>query len=242
LEPFADRAIRQRLLARQLEGLGPGDILPLVRAGGFLPHGTIGDVLYGQEVGKLKPLLQALGEAPRTPGPKPEVDLQLGDFRLTGWLPNVTAEGLLDYAVESLAARHYLELWVRHLILNCIKPEGCGLTSTWLGLGDRVVLRPVERAEGYLQELLNLYWQGLQMPLAFFPRSALVYVRAEREQKSDPMLKAQSCWEGSEHYRGEGMNAYYQLAFRHRSPIGEEFASLARQVFMPLLAHAEEKA
>jgi exodeoxyribonuclease V gamma subunit len=242
LEPFADRAIRQRLLARQLEGLGPGDILPLVRAGGLLPHGTIGDVLYGQEVGKLKPLLQALGEAPRTPGPKPEVDLPVGEFRLTGWLPNVTAEGLLDYAVESLSARHYLELWVRHLILNYIKPQGCGLISTWLGLGDGVVLRPVERAEDYLLELLTLYWRGLQMPLAFFPRSALVYAQAEREHKSDPLLKAKSCWEGSEHHWGEGMEVYYQLAFRHRPAIGEEFASLARQVFMPLLAHAEGKA
>jgi hypothetical protein len=38
------------------------------------------------------------------------------------------------------------------------------------------------------------------------------------------------------------MEVYYQLAFRHRPAIGEEFASLARQVFMPLLAHAEGKA
>ena len=63
LEKFADRTIRQELLNRQLEGQTPGMILPLIRAQGLLPHGQIGDSLYGREVRQVKPLLQFHAQA-----------------------------------------------------------------------------------------------------------------------------------------------------------------------------------
>jgi exodeoxyribonuclease V gamma subunit len=241
LEPFADEAIRQRLLERQLAGQAPSEIQKLVRAAGLLPHGAIGRSLYRREQRRLKPLLETLRQDPTAPGLKPEVNLRLGAFQLTGWLSNVTARGLLDYAVRAPTARHYLELWIRHLVLNCLRPRGIEPYSTWLGLGEKLVLRPVQEPAEQLEKLLDLYWQGLREPLRFFPRSALDFIEAERQaQQGDPLDKARRRWQGSEFNRGEGEHPYYRLAFRHQDPIDETFAALARRVFEPLFEHREE--
>ncbi|MCP5424127.1 MAG: exodeoxyribonuclease V subunit gamma [Gammaproteobacteria bacterium] len=240
LEPFADESIRQRLLDQQLAGQTPADIQRLVRAAGLLPHGAIGRFLYRRELGRLKPLLETLRENPVTPGVKPEVNLSLGEFQLTGWLANVTARGLQNYAVRAPSARHYLELWIRHLVLNCLRPRDVDLYSTWHGLGETLVLRPMENPFGELRKLLTLYWQGLSEPLHFFPRSALAYAETARKSPNgDPLSAAQGCWDGNEHRRGEGRHPYYQLAFRYQDPIDETFVELARQVFDPLFEHLQ---
>lgn len=240
LEPFADVAIRQQLLAGQLEGRTPGEILPLVRARGLLPHGQIGQALYGREVGRLKALLNDLNQMPEVSGQKVEVNLSLGHFQLTGWLDNVTAQGLRDYTVDSLGARHFLDLWIRHLLLNLLAPADVALVSTWLGPSDRLRLQPVGNPNAILQDLLDLYWQGLHAPLKFFPKSALAYMEAERQRKENSLKLARDKWEGSNAGWGEGMQPYYQLAFRHADPLDEEFAELARRVFEPLLEHRGE--
>jgi len=241
LERFADGEIRQRLLDRQLDGQPAGEIQALVRAVGLLPHGEIGRTLYRREQGRIKALLDSLRETAAPPGPKPEVNLQLGEFRLTGWLSNVTAKGLLDYTVRPLNARHYLELWIRHLILNCLKPRDIEPYSMGLGLGERLILRPVDEPDAQLHDLLELYWQGMREPLRFFPRSALTLIEAERQQqRGDPLEKARRLWLGSDHQHGERDNAYYQLAFRGDDPIDDTFAELAERVFGALFEHRYE--
>ncbi len=103
-----------------------------------------------------------------------------------------------------------------------------------------MVLEPVDEPDALLQSLLALYWQGMRMPLKFFPGSAWTYLQVEREGKTDPLARARQCWEGSEHSRGEGSNSYYQLAFRHQQPIDASFVALARAVFEPLLEHCAD--
>jgi exonuclease V gamma subunit len=65
-------------------------------------------------------------------------------------------------------------------------------------------------------------------------------MEAERQQKENSLKLARDKWEGSNAGWGEGMQPYYQLAFRHTDPLDEEFAELARRVFEPLLEHRGE--
>ena len=88
-----------------------------------------------------------------------------------------------------------------------------------------------------LQELLELYWQGLCQPLKFFPRSSLAYMQAG--DKQDPLKQARNRWEGSDRSWGESQDIYYRFVFRQQLPLDDEFAALARQIYGPLLDTGE---
>ncbi len=247
LEPFADLRIRTKLLEGQLEGQRPLELLPIARACGLLPHGQIGDVLFRREVGLVKRLAKALDQPMHDPGLKPEVGLELGGFRLSGWLFGVRDVGLWGHDVTRLGARQLLDLWVRHLLLNLLRPKGVERVSTHHALDATVVLEPVDDPDEHLGALLELYWQGLRRPLKFSPKTALAFIEAERTRQgrprgADPLTKARTRWEGSDYGgAGEGADPYYKLAFPVADAfLDDEFVATAARVFEPLLAHRRQ--
>lgn len=236
LESWVDTRIRERLLAAREDPQGAMATLPLVRAAGMLPHGSPGEVLYWKEVGILRPLLKALDQAPGfLPEPLP-VDLRLGGFRLSGWLDALTVQGRLAHGVRPLSPRERLALWIHHLVLNCLAPQGVVPRSRWLGLGDAWRLGPVARADELLQELLSLYWEGLQQPLPAFPRSGWAWLTGG-ERRLD---KARLAWQGDYQHSGEALDPYHQLLYRGRDPIDEHFEALAARIWWPLGEHGED--
>lgn len=241
LERFAASAIRKLLFDLQQEGQTPADIFPLVEAKGLLPHGQMGRALYAREVGKVKSLFKVWEQLAGWDTGKLPLTLDHSGFEVTGWLTSVAPQGLLTVHTSSLSARHFVDLWLRHVLLNCVKPAGVGLETTCWGLDGGFSFAPLEHPEAVLDALLALYWQGLQKPLKFFPYSSWVFVQAiEKKEKKDPFQLAQVSWEGSDRAWGDAMDAYNHLIFRDHSPITQEFADLAQQVFTPLLAHRRE--
>ncbi|MDQ2695003.1 MAG: exodeoxyribonuclease V subunit gamma, partial [Pseudomonadota bacterium] len=233
--------LRRDLLALHLAAEPAEVMLPLVRAAGILPHGRVGDVLFQRErhgVERFAQRLQALRPAALL---EPlEVDIPFQGLRLVGRLNDVSPQGLLSYRLDEVRAKDYLNLWLRHLVLNCLKPPGVAPVSRWLGDDKGFALRPVADPRGCLQVLLDIYWQGLRRPLHFLPKSALVYAKAALGSgRSDPMAAARKKWEGSEEHPGECQDLYYQLAFRGSDPLDGEFAALAMAVFRPVFEHEE---
>jgi exodeoxyribonuclease V gamma subunit len=238
LEPFADRTIREQLFTRQQTGQTPTDILPIVQAQGLLPHGELGRASFAREAAKVKPLFDAWKRVACQAEQKVEVKLNVAGFELAGRLTHISQGGLVIFHVNPLSARHYLETWIQHLVLNCIKPTGVALETQWLGLGARFKLMPVENPTEILEELLNVYWQGLRWPLKFFPRTSLAFVEAA--DKDDPFQKAEQTWKGSERNWGDVMDPYNQLVFRDTSPVDKEFAELAERIFKPIFAYRQD--
>ena len=82
-----------------------------------------------------------------------------------------------------------------------------------------------------MEQLLDLYWEGLQRPVHFFPRSAFKFAR------SGKISDAQQSWH-SEFPRGrpESTDFAYRLAFGERvtQMIDQEFEDLAHLVCTPL--------
>jgi exodeoxyribonuclease V gamma subunit len=238
LEPFVDGKIREELFKRQQAGQTPADILPMVQAQGLLPHGPLGQVSFTREVSKVKPLCEVWRRrVAHQNQQKVQVNLNMAGFELTGKLNNVTQQGLVILHVNPLSARHYLEAWIQHLVLNCIKPQGVALETQWFGLGARFKLMPVDHPARILEELLTFYQQGLRWPLRFFPRTSLAFMEAA--DKDNPFQKAEQTWKGSEQSWGDAMNPYNQLIFRDTLPIDKEFAELAERVFKPIFAHRQ---
>jgi exodeoxyribonuclease V gamma subunit len=235
-EPFALDGLgvfklKERLLDMRLRE-EPHDGLALARAGGLLPHGSMGAVRFEDETEfidrfaqKLKPML------PRKPLDPVPFELAAEDVTLTGALTGLSRDGLLDYRVATANARARIQAWIQHLALNAFAPTGVERTSRCVAQDCMLTFAPVENARALLEQLLALYWTGLHRPLHFFPRTACAYA-----EHGDISYKVRSVWLGGRDVRGECEDAYYNLAFRGTDPLDDEFKMLAQTVFVQMNA------
>lgn len=241
LDALESYRLKQELLARKLDAQDLAQARMLAVAAGQLPLGAVGRIDYGRARAKVEQFVQRLqrhrpGQAL---GPL-DINLVLDEFRLTGRAVEQTESGLLSYRCASIGAKDILRAWVHHLAANAVER---GRTSTLVGADGLRAYAPPADARGLLKDLLDLYWQGLRAPLAFFPNSALAFAEARcRQQKPSghgkaPLEKARDAWEGTEHSPrpGEKDNAYFDLCFRNQDALAGDFPTLAARVFDPAL-------
>ena len=97
-----------------------------------------------------------------------------------------------------------------------------------------------------LQDLLELFHQGLVLPIRFFPNSSYEYAEHLLNKAASELAalnKANRKWLGSQfgdHATGESNDPYYALCFRQSEPLDQAFEDIAVRVFSPLLAHSKE--
>ncbi|MHB8809285.1 MAG: exodeoxyribonuclease V subunit gamma [Desulfobulbaceae bacterium] len=204
-----------------------------LQASGELPHGGFGDNAWRELerladtlVAPLEPLLTAPREAA-------EIELALGDFRLTGWLDGLHASGCVRYRPARTKGRDLLALWLDHLVLNCLAPKSCDLRSYQVATDGVTCLAPVPDPRGELLRLLTFYQQGLREPLHFFPETSLAWCEAGEEKQES---RARTAWQGGYKQRGENDDPAYRLGLRGREPLDQRFRELAAAVYRPLLA------
>ena len=242
LDGLAAYGLRQELLDLRLAGGSPADAWEVARGGGRLPQGRVGEVLFVEEAEKVEAFAKRL-EA-RRPAERPEpipVDCDLGPIRLTGWLTGASGQGLLDYRLTTAKPKDWIALWLRHLLLNSLRPAGVAPESCWVGEEETILLGPVEDPLPRLAALAGIYWAGLSQPLHLFPEAGFAY--AERLQKGQDEERALSAahtvWVGSDFSKKapEGQDPYHHLVFRNQDPLDADFERLAREVFLPMLEH-----
>jgi len=247
--------LENRLVEKRLSGRDLLDSLSPIRASGGLPHGSVGDVVYGRMVrgieafaGKLVPL-----RAGETLNPL-EVDLTISGFQITGRVAPLYRERLLHYRYARLKPKDFLRLWIYHLALNAEGKEGYPMSSMLAGLGPGNQkdaawaawgFDALEKSEEILSLLLDTYREGLTRPLHFFPDTAWVLAVEVVENKKSPQDtfgKVMKSWEGGDYRRGEVEDPYYRLCFRDRTPLDADFERLALMIFKPLLEHRKKMA
>ncbi len=251
-EPFVlDGLENYRLVGQMLElhrdRRPAAEIEKIMRASGALPHGQVGECVFAQAQGRVMRFAGRLGRVLAGQGAEwVNIDVVLGEFRLTDRLTGLTPTGWVGYRLAGMKAADYLNLWLHHLVLNVVAPTGVARQSHWVAEDRDVILNPVAEPERPLRALLELYWRGSQRLVHFFPKSALAYIeRFRKEQDADKALwSARKTWEGDGYREGsaEGDDAYYRLAFRDTDPLDTEFVELAEAVFDPLFACVREEA
>jgi len=132
-----------------------------LKAGGTLPHGTAGELVLAEQMPAARVFVQRLEARRGTPLDPLEVDLPVGRYRLQGRLRGLQPGGLLDYRFAKLRAKDRLGAWVRHLVLNMLRPPGVETCSLYMGEDLTLKLEPVEDAEALLCDLLEFRWAGL---------------------------------------------------------------------------------
>ncbi len=242
LDGLAAYGLREDLLDLRLATGSLADAFQVARAGGRLPEGRVGEVLFAGEAEKVEAFVKRLEQ--RRPAlhlePIP-VDCDLGPVRLTGWLAGATAQGLLDFRLTTAKPKDWIALWLRHLLLNSLRPPGVAPESCWVGEEETILLGPVANPLPRLSLLAEIYWAGLSQPLHLFPEVGFAY--AERLQKGQgeerALSAARTAWVGNEFSKKtpEGQDPYHLLVFRGCDPLDADFARLAREVFLPMLEH-----
>jgi exodeoxyribonuclease V gamma subunit len=104
-------------------------------------------------------------------------------------------------------------------------------------------LRPVERPEALLAQLLETFRQGLCRPLPFFPDAAMDFLNlthAAGKPVKSALETIRTKWTGSDFRRGAAVDPYHRLCFGNADPFGETFIGLAEAVGAPLRRHLEE--
>ena len=249
-EPFVLDALENyhmvnQMLALHREQYAAAEIENLLRADGGLPHAQVGKCVFADAYERVSVFAARL--SPVLPYKKHEaleLDLDLGAFRLSGHVAGITAHGWVGYRLAKMKANDYLHLWLHHLALYAQYAQTntpMDLPSYWVAEDQLITLQPAAAAAELLHALLEIYWQGTQRLLHFFPKSALAHFQQIRNGKSPDaaMDAAQAVWQGREgqSFRAECADAYYQLAFADNDPLDAQFIELSRAVFAPLFAH-----
>jgi exodeoxyribonuclease V gamma subunit len=241
-EPFEVQGLEKYDLEQGLVERGSNDrslpeTFPAFRAAGQLPHGRPGECFFQGTCQSIADFLEELRPF-REGGPLAplEVDLALGEFRVVGRIDRLYPRGLLHFRYAKVKPKDRLRIWILHLLVNRIGLPGYPQEARLFGQDKSCGYPPVKDSEARLLELLELYWQGLQRPLHFFPYTSWVYVEAlwKEKEKVEALRLSRAAWEGSDFSRGEGEDPYYQVCFEHRDPLDEEFQSLAERIFRPL--------
>ena len=258
-EPFEVQTLERYLLEesmlwRRLQGRALEEDYPFALASGRLPHGTVGQCVYeGLSQGvehfaqALRPLISEQAFDSR------DFEIRVGGFSLAGSLDRVFRDKMVRYRYARLRARDFMVSWIHHLALNVARPNGFPRHTLLAGLSGekgeerrRVFFEyePPDMGERVLEELLKRYWEGLRVPLRFFPDSSRKYaeLRLVRDKPSEAALeKAYETWQGDEWHRGENDDPYYALCFRESDPMDASFEEIALEVFEPLLKHLKER-
>lgn len=221
----------ESLLNRGISGHAIEETLPLVRAGGGFPLGSVGQLSAEELAGEVTPICEAVAElktgAPLAPL---QVNLKIGGALLTGEMDGLWPAGRIAHTFGRLNERLKLAFWIHHLVLNCLKETACPRYSVMIGRGssgaERYTLAPVaDQAADLLSDLVALYRLGLSRPLPFFPVTSYAYASAwmKGPEGGDPLSAMSSAlkkWRGApQGHPGEGEGLGIQRVFGDRDPL-----------------------
>ncbi len=263
-DPLALDALQQSMLKRALveEALASGrpplhaaDAQIQVRR--QLPVGHAGAAAYSDAAAAASQLVSRIehwrGDATALAPVSFELELDHG-WLLECSLRQPYREGLLHWSTGPMRGHHWLRPWFEYLVLAaCTQRAQLGfnenISCVQIALETKGVqqteLRDIDAATALAQlnALLRGYREGQQMPLAFFPKSAWIFMttvaggNVGADERSWKFARTE--YEGANNVRGERDDAWIALAFRDRDPfidssLAEEFEQRAQQVFATL--------
>jgi exodeoxyribonuclease V gamma subunit len=240
-EPFAldslgGYTLKQELTARMLGNEASGGLYAAARASGVLPPLQAGTIAFDAAFAESSAFARLVAGR--------QGDL-LEPLSIVHWVHGTTLGGVLKetrqgshlrWRCAKMKGKDRLALWIEHLILNTIKPDGYPRESQ-LVCSDRTLKLPsLDNAPLLLADLVALYREGLCRPLHFFPQSSWLY-------QADGIAKAEENWFGTGYPPAtpESSDPSFSLCFAGQNVLDEEFTGLAARVFGPLQACADEE-
>ena len=236
--------VGQNMLHSGLKGRHFDDYRPVQIAMGQLPHAMVGTFHYNEMsidvehfISKIEPFTDRKIAEPK------EAQIEIGDLRLQVRLPEIYERGLIQVRYAKQRAQDIIRSWIYHLAFCEVTPQKEAPTSLLIFKNTAWQFNPVDRHRKFLADLLDVFKQGLEKPLHFFPNSSLEYVQQKQlkgRPKPTALKMAQKKWLSTDFARGESDDPYYDICFKMYDPIDASFQEIAKTVFKPLLANCTE--
>ncbi|WP_131111162.1 exodeoxyribonuclease V subunit gamma [Sulfuricystis thermophila] len=234
-EPFVPDALEfYRLREAQFialrEGQAVAQTAARLRARGWLPSGVAGE-LVARRTHQESLTMWKCAQPWLTASAIPDLQVEFAahGVRLVGRIGGLTDQGLWRVRHGRLCAKDRLRLWIDHLLLNVLAPQGVPAVSTLIARDATLQLPAVPEAQALLADLLAWFRAGMERVLPFYPETAWAWLKGRGIKQA---------WEGDSYrdHPGERDDAYVALFLRDRQddPLGEEFQTLAAAIFGPL--------
>jgi exodeoxyribonuclease V gamma subunit len=219
-------------------------IRPILKSKGLLPHGRVGEVESDDlidEVSLFVDRFKTMADVQHVPV---DLHIQCGDYKVYGQLPGLREKGLFFTRCAVVKGKDLLLGWISHLLLNCQAEQDRELPrETFIfGKDTQFKFKAVTSPYPLLQQILDLYRQGVQEPLPFFAETS--YVFAKEMLKGDKVKahkKAREKWQGGYNSRGECEDIYLFFKYAGQFPRDSEFEEYALAMYHPLFEYLEEE-
>ena len=238
---FEQSDLEHQMVDLLLQEHAAEELFELFDGRGLLPHGQAGRLAFEQMLGKAQALSKRISDCQGEPLTEPlMVEIPFDNLRLSGYLRGVNRSGLLAYSTAGLYPYHLVKAWIRHLVLNRLRPQGVTLETRLLE-ADRVGrFTPVEQPEACLLDLIQAYQSGMQTPLPFYPGTSWQFVdRYLQGDQSKAHKEAERKWFGNSHHLGDGNKPYNQLLYQGHALNQQAFAETSLTLLQPLMQHLE---
>ena len=204
LDGLEQWAVGDRLVGDVLAGADPQTGMVAEQLRGLLPPGELGVGVLTSIVQKVRPLVTH-GLSLRTgPARSLDVDIDLGDRRVTGTVGNVWGNNLVAVSYSSLGAKHRLAAWIDALALAAGPPrrelDGAHHRQAphrRAGRDDPAAAPSTRPATGCASSI-DVYDRGQCEPLPLPVKTSLAYAEDYRfavtGRDADPDVKADREW------------------------------------------------
>jgi exodeoxyribonuclease V gamma subunit len=264
-EPFDLDALERWQLGTDLlsQRLEPGerpdpdvlapDAFESERARGRLPIGTPGRLAFRALHDQVAQIVAAF-DAEAGGGRMPPVDvaLQFLGSRITGRLEQLWPSAQLRVQYSSTGGRHELQLFVRHVVMHCLReqaPElGLPERSVLIGRSNReaeqITFVPPEQPREVLREMLSVFAAVVAGPIPLFEHASRTYAELRKQGKSEAQAEEAARHKFSRQFDTgvcDATDAYVNQFYPDFDSVLEvpspySFRELAERVYFPLLA------
>lgn len=243
-EPFAlDKlsgyALSQELVERIMAGATQEACYDIARHGSVLPVMSAGKAAFDSVWRSCAVFADFVKEQTADPLEPLDVNLKAGASLLCGVLNKLQSRRHLRWRCATLKGKDRLSLWVDHLILNALRPEGYPRSSMMISKDLILELPELDNAAEILADLVALYGEGMLKPLPFFPQTSWEFMSKGQEA-------ALNTWRGQAVFGapGEAARPATTFCFGDENPLDDEFRQLSNRVYEPLrkIAHEKERA
>ncbi len=250
-----------RMLRDRLAGVDEQTCRNVEWRRGMLPPGPLGNNQLTSVLAEVEPLVSATERLRASPRRTVDVLAELADGRqLRGSVPGLHGDRLVAVGYSKLGPRDRLRAWIPLVALAVSHPETVW-TAVTVGRGQpgrpkQSVLGPLAgtHAGQLLEQLVELYDQGLREPLPLATKASAAYAAARRNQGDvdEAVRMARRPWVSGD-FPGEDADAANELVWGRRAgldvllaqaapldpqaqPEPTRFGALAVRLWAPLLA------
>ena len=236
LDNLSGYGLKQDLVTKALNHEDPGTLYTTARARSLLPPLAAGRIVFDTLLAESSIFAGLVAPQLGAHLDPLHLSLDVAGTLLTGIMGDLRQGRHVRWRPATMKGKDRLALWVEHLILNTLQPDGYPRESLLICNDLSLSLPPLPNANRILADLVALYREGLCRPVHFFPQISWLYL-------DKGMDAAQGRWSGSDYSPSpaESTQPAFSLCFNDQDVLDDEFCQLAERVYGPLRSIAIEE-